>query len=115
MSDEPRKSILKRDSHSFDDPRQGYLCPDRGMLDRKAKSFEEREEEYEKARRRIFRNRENCEMAEEHYWNWSNSENQEHQHAARMRPNNKMLKVQGGVSYNITNSETILYFLFTFF
>jgi encore-like protein len=34
------------------------LNPERGVLDRKAKSFEEREEEYEKVKRRIFKNRE---------------------------------------------------------
>lgn len=57
-TEEPRKSILKRDVHSFDEYRQGLLgCPDRGALDRKAKSFEEREEEYAKAKRRIFKNR----------------------------------------------------------
>ncbi|XP_055382150.1 protein encore isoform X2 [Condylostylus longicornis] len=76
VRDEPRKSILKRDTHSFDESRQGsYLGVDRGVLDRKAKSFEEREEEYQKARRRIFRGRESIEMAEEQYWGWSNSDN----------------------------------------
>lgn len=59
FSEEPRKSILKRDTHSFDEYRYGMLhCPDRGILDRKAKSFEEREEEYDKVKRRIFKNRE---------------------------------------------------------
>lgn len=59
FSEEPRKSILKRDTHSFDEYRYGLLhCPDqRGVLDRKAKSFEEREEEYEKSKRRIFKHR----------------------------------------------------------
>uniref|UniRef100_A0A182WKH5 R3H domain-containing protein n=1 Tax=Anopheles minimus TaxID=112268 RepID=A0A182WKH5_9DIPT len=80
FSEEPRKSILKRDTHSFDEYHRfgsgsggvgggggggsgsGLLhCPDRGMLDRKAKSFEEREEEYEKSKRRLFKNRE---------WQW---------------------------------------------
>ncbi|XP_055914715.1 protein encore isoform X1 [Eupeodes corollae] len=99
MSDEPRKSILKRDTHSFDDSRQSYLCPDRGTLDRKAKSFEEREEEYEKVRRRIFRNRENGEMMEEPYWNWSENSEQ----ASRMRQSNKMLKVQSPQSNDMRN------------
>ncbi|KAL5289953.1 R3HDM1 family protein [Megaselia abdita] len=82
----PRKSILKRDSHSFDDPRQGFLCPERMMLDRKAKSFEEREEEYEKARTRIFRNREN----DDTYWSWHHEKGDQ---ISRLRQN-KMLKVK---------------------
>jgi len=58
FSEEPRKSILKREAHSFEDYRQGgLLSVHRGILNRKAKSFEEREEEYDKVRRRIFRNR----------------------------------------------------------
>lgn len=53
--EEPRRSILKRDSNSFEDC-TGYKSPDRAMgLDRRSKSFEEREEEYEKVRRRIFK------------------------------------------------------------
>lgn len=44
------------------------------MLNRKAKSFEEREEEYERAKRRIFKNRE-AESIDDQYWpNWSSSE-----------------------------------------
>lgn len=54
--EEPRRSILKRDSSSIED--YCFKSPDRGSygLDssRRSKSFEEREEEYEKARRRIF-------------------------------------------------------------
>lgn len=89
--DQPlRKSILKRDAHSFDDPRQGFLCPERLMLDRKAKSFEEREEEYEKARTRIFRNREN----EDNYWPWHHEKGDQ---ISRLRQN-KMLKVKSMVS-----------------
>lgn len=91
FSDEqPRKSILKRDAHSFDECRQ-YLGPDRGILDRKAKSFEEREEEYEKVRRRIFRGREIDGMMEDHnHWNWSSEE-----HSSKMKAqNNRLLKVQ---------------------
>jgi len=53
VRDDARKSILKRDTHSFDEVRQSpYLCP--LSLDRKAKSFEEREEDYDRARSRIF-------------------------------------------------------------
>ncbi|XP_031619670.1 protein encore isoform X2 [Contarinia nasturtii] len=66
-----RKSILKRDAHSFEEYRQGLLaCPDRGnLLDRKAKSFEEREQEYEKAKRRIFKDM-NSESIEQFWQNW---------------------------------------------
>ncbi|KAG5678674.1 hypothetical protein PVAND_008325 [Polypedilum vanderplanki] len=49
FSEEPRKSILKRETHSFEDYRQGgLLSVQRSILNRKAKSFEERDEEYEK-------------------------------------------------------------------
>lgn len=45
-------------------------CPDRGnLLDRKAKSFEEREQEYEKAKRRIFKDM-NSESIEQFWQNW---------------------------------------------
>lgn len=45
-------------------------CPDRGnLLDRKAKSFEEREQEYEKAKRRIFKDI-NSESIEQFWNNW---------------------------------------------
>uniref|UniRef100_A0A1L8DFQ7 Putative suz domain protein n=1 Tax=Nyssomyia neivai TaxID=330878 RepID=A0A1L8DFQ7_9DIPT len=94
--DEPRKSILKRDSHSFDEYRQGLLpCPDRGMLDRKSKSFEEREEEYERARRRIFKDRDcgDCSIEEQH-WPWSSSESSENSGRHKMAQNNRLLKVQ---------------------
>lgn len=57
FGEEPRRSILKRDSSSFEDCR--YKSPERGhgsgFESRRSKSFEEREEEYEKARRRIFK------------------------------------------------------------
>lgn len=53
--EEPRRSILKRDSNSFEDC--NYKSPDRniGLENRRSKSFEEREEEYAKVRRRIFK------------------------------------------------------------
>ncbi|XP_077483899.1 uncharacterized protein LOC144093980 isoform X5 [Amblyomma americanum] len=53
LSEEPKKLILKRDSASFED---GKESPERQLsLDsRRSKSIEEREEEYEKARARIF-------------------------------------------------------------
>ncbi|CAG9860010.1 unnamed protein product [Phyllotreta striolata] len=64
FSEEPRRSILKRDSNSIDD--YSFKSPDRsyGSDSRRSKSFEEREEEYEKARRRIF-NREFFKMRDE--------------------------------------------------
>ncbi|KAK9512005.1 hypothetical protein O3M35_000560 [Rhynocoris fuscipes] len=55
LPEEPRRSILKRDSSSFDET--GSFKSGERMLNgdsRRSKSFEEREEEYEKARRRIF-------------------------------------------------------------
>ncbi|XP_050296005.1 cAMP-regulated phosphoprotein 21 isoform X2 [Anthonomus grandis grandis] len=54
--DPPRRSILKRDSNSIED--YCFKSPERGgygLDGRRSKSFEEREEEYERARRRIFR------------------------------------------------------------
>ncbi|XP_055603124.1 protein encore isoform X2 [Uranotaenia lowii] len=93
FSDEPRKSILKRDTHSFDEYRYGLLhCPDRGVLDRKAKSFEEREEEYEKAKRRIFKNREDG--GSEEQWQWLSAENAEPMNGRPKLQNNRLLKVQ---------------------
>lgn len=52
--EEPRRSILKRDSSSIED--YSFKSPDRqfSLENRRSKSFEEREEEYERARRRIF-------------------------------------------------------------
>ncbi|CAB3364576.1 Hypothetical predicted protein [Cloeon dipterum] len=47
---EPRKSILKRDTNSLDDPNSKASADSR-----RSKSFEEREEEYEKVRKRIFK------------------------------------------------------------
>ncbi|KAG5870285.1 hypothetical protein JTB14_002056 [Gonioctena quinquepunctata] len=54
FSEEPRRSILKRDSNSIED--YSFKSPDRSfsLESRRSKSFEEREEEYEKVRRRIF-------------------------------------------------------------
>uniref|UniRef100_W8AEX7 Protein encore n=1 Tax=Ceratitis capitata TaxID=7213 RepID=W8AEX7_CERCA len=102
--DDTRKSILKRDTHSFDEARQSsYLCPDRGsMLDRKAKSFEEREEDYERARSRIFNRsqNDNGEGMDDGYMNVSWTQSVEHQQQQqqhpqnRSRPNGKMMKMQ---------------------
>ncbi|XP_046809206.1 protein encore isoform X1 [Lucilia cuprina] len=100
--DDSRKSILKRDTHSFDEARQSsYLCPDRGgMLDRKAKSFEEREEDYDRARSRIFNRSQNeaCPGGggstddDNNYISWTSSVDQ--QQFSRGRPSGKVLKIQ---------------------
>nr|XP_008195354.1 PREDICTED: cAMP-regulated phosphoprotein 21 isoform X3 [Tribolium castaneum] len=60
FSEEPRRSILKRDSNSIED--YSFKSPDRqySMENRRSKSFEEREEEYAKVRRRIFNKEELC-------------------------------------------------------
>ncbi|KAH8302686.1 hypothetical protein KR044_009533 [Drosophila immigrans] len=111
--EDARKSILKRDTHSFDEVRQSpYLCPERVMLDRKAKSFEEREEDYDRARSRIF----NRTAQQDGYGNempnddcygggggggWHNAVEQQQQQQQQQqqpprpkRPNGKMLQMQ---------------------
>uniref|UniRef100_A0A1I8P1G2 Protein encore n=1 Tax=Stomoxys calcitrans TaxID=35570 RepID=A0A1I8P1G2_STOCA len=97
--DDSRKSILKRDTHSFDEARQSsYLCPDRGgMLDRKAKSFEEREEDYDRARSRIFNRSQNDACGgstddDNNYISWTSSVDQ--QQFSRSRSSGKVLKIQ---------------------
>ncbi|KAF4526086.1 hypothetical protein B566_EDAN007579 [Ephemera danica] len=50
LEPEPRRSILKRDTNSLEDT--GFKA---SVESRRSKSFEEREEEYEKARKRIFK------------------------------------------------------------
>lgn len=71
MTEEPRRSILKRDSSSFEDS-FNFKSPDRlsGDYCRRSKSFEEREEEYERARRRIFKDSSGSSEA----WPWSSEE-----------------------------------------
>ncbi|CAH1975871.1 unnamed protein product [Acanthoscelides obtectus] len=70
LNDEPRRSILKRDSNSIED--YSFKSPDRSCSseNRRSKSFEEREEEYEKARRRIF-NREQMHDGSSEDFGWS--------------------------------------------
>lgn len=76
--EETRKSILKRDTQSFDEQRQNsYLCPDRGMLDRKTKSFEDREDDCDCSQSRIF-NRSQTEVTtnstdDDNYVSWTTS------------------------------------------
>ncbi|XP_069703503.1 cAMP-regulated phosphoprotein 21 isoform X2 [Periplaneta americana] len=59
--EEPRRSILKRDSSSFEES-CNFKSPERQFSSesRRSKSFEEREEEYEKARKRIFNREDGC-------------------------------------------------------
>ncbi|RZB54402.1 cAMP-regulated phosphoprotein 21, partial [Asbolus verrucosus] len=66
FSEEPRRSILKRDSNSIED--YNFKSPDRQytMENRRSKSFEEREEEYAKVRRRIFNREELCLLRQMH-------------------------------------------------
>uniref|UniRef100_A0A336LKU8 CSON011473 protein n=1 Tax=Culicoides sonorensis TaxID=179676 RepID=A0A336LKU8_CULSO len=65
-----KKSILKRSSHSFDESKQsGLLTAQRGALNRKTKSFEERQHNYEKIKHRIFKDSGNISMEGE----WSRS------------------------------------------
>nr|CAI5838083.1 unnamed protein product [Callosobruchus analis] len=88
-NDEPRRSILKRDSNSIED--YSFKSPDRSCSseNRRSKSFEEREEEYEKARRRIF-NREHMHdgSSEDFGWlemPWSSTES-EYSSRFRLQP-----------------------------
>ncbi|CAG0898875.1 unnamed protein product [Darwinula stevensoni] len=54
IPEEPRRSILKRDSSSFEDYCFRSLERQGSMDSKRSKSFEEREEEYKKAKHRIF-------------------------------------------------------------
>jgi encore-like protein len=78
LIEEPRRSILKRDSSSFED-NFNFKSPDRisGEYCRRSKSFEEREEEYEKARRRIFKESSGKSDEATSWPYWSSSENSE--------------------------------------
>ncbi|KAL9911642.1 R3H domain containing protein encore isoform 1-T13 [Glossina fuscipes fuscipes] len=104
--DETRKSILKRDTHSFDDARQSsYLCPDRAMLDRKAKSFEERGDEYDRSRPRIFNRMPsdaNSSAEDDNYISWTSSV--EPQPMPRVRHNGKMSKTQNSLDVRESRS-----------
>lgn len=70
------------------------------MLDRKAKSFEEREEDYESTRSRIFNRSQNesCTVSsgttddDNNYISWTSSVDQ--QQFSRGRNNGKVLKIQ---------------------
>lgn len=102
MRDDARKSILKRDTHSFDEVRPlAYLCP--LSLDRKAKSFEEREEDYDRARSRIF-SRTGTQDGysggggdDDCYGGWDQQQQQQQKQSQPprpKRPNGKMLQMQ---------------------
>ncbi|KAH8303841.1 hypothetical protein KR018_011625 [Drosophila ironensis] len=94
VRDDVRKSILKRDTHSFDEVRpSAYLCP--LSLDRKAKSFEEREEDYDRARSRIFSRTGTQDGYEEDcYGGWEQQQQKQSQPPRPKRPNGKMLQMQ---------------------
>lgn len=76
LSEEPRRSILKRDSNSFEDS-FNFKSPDRlsGDYCRRSKSFEERQEQYERTRRRIFKGSsgDSNEVASWQYWSSTES------------------------------------------
>ncbi|XP_076322653.1 R3H domain-containing protein 2-like isoform X7 [Tachypleus tridentatus] len=59
VPDEPKKLILKRDNVCFEDGKEKSPERQSSADSRKSKSIEEREEEYEKARARIF-NQDSC-------------------------------------------------------
>ncbi|KAG8199856.1 hypothetical protein JTE90_015850 [Oedothorax gibbosus] len=65
LPEEPKKSILKRDSISFEEGKEKSPERQSSTDSRRSKSFEEREEEYEKARARIFNQDEG--FSETHY------------------------------------------------
>lgn len=96
---------MKREAHSFEDYRQGgLLSVHRGILNRKAKSFEERDEEYDKVQgRRIFRNREmfgGYESVDEQEWQWIQQERNENggEMSNKLKVPNRMMKVHASVS-----------------
>lgn len=67
------------------------------MLDRKAKSFEEREQEYERAKRRIFKEMDS-ESIEQFWYNWSNQVGaDQYKFGNNKAQNNRLLKVQTSV------------------
>lgn len=81
----------------------------RGILNRKAKSFEERDEEYDKVRRRIFRNREmfgGYESVDEQEWQWIQQERQENggDLSTKLKVPNRMIKVHSSVSPQLSFS-----------
>lgn len=75
----------------------------RGVLNRKAKSFEEREEEYEKVKRRIFRNNRELyaqESLEDQEWSWV-PHHERHEPVSKLKvPNHRLLKIHSNVSNN---------------
>lgn len=85
LTEEPKRSILKRDSNSFEDG-FNFKSPDRFIADycRRSKSFEEREEEYERARRRIFKDS-SGDSAEATSWPWSSAESSDAPSKPRMQ------------------------------
>lgn len=71
-------------------------------MNRKAKSFEERDEEYDKVRRRIFRNREmfgGYESVDEQEWQWIQQERSENggEMSNKLKVPNRLMKVHASV------------------
>lgn len=92
------------------------------MLDRKAKSFEEREEDYDRARSRIFNRSQNEACGggggggstedDNNYISWTSSVEQQQQFA-RGRPSGKVIKIQNVKCYFIFfQSEIVKFFNF---
>ncbi|KAK9745114.1 SUZ domain [Popillia japonica] len=76
-NEEPRRSILKRDSNSMED--YSFKSPNRqsSLENRRSKSIEEREEEYQKAKKRIFNEMRESGSTDEFGWPeqaWSSME-----------------------------------------
>ncbi|GJQ81038.1 putative nucleic acid binding protein [Trypoxylus dichotomus] len=76
FSDEPRRSILKRDSNSIED--YSFKSPNRQHgFEKRSKSIEEREEEYLKIKKRIFNEMRESGSTDEFGWpeqSWSSIE-----------------------------------------
>ncbi|XP_020283398.1 cAMP-regulated phosphoprotein 21 isoform X2 [Pseudomyrmex gracilis] len=102
MTEEPRRSILKRDSNSFED---SFKSPDRmsGDYCRRSKSFEEREEEYERARRRIF-NKDSSGSSEAWAWSSEESSDASARHLLHPSDHRQNPRFQKGESFDMKNS-----------
>lgn len=105
LSEEPRRSILKRDSNSFEDG-FNFKSPDRlsGDYCRRSKSFEEREVEYERARRRIFKDN-SGESGDVNSWPyWSSSESSDASARYRLlHPSDYSVRLVDTMKYQMIN------------
>ncbi|XP_039298409.1 cAMP-regulated phosphoprotein 21 [Nilaparvata lugens] len=111
--EEPRKSILKRDSASFEET--GSFKSVENGDPRRSKSFEEREEEYEKVRRRIFNRNEESGSFEElgsyqdASWVSPDSENVSSRQRTNCseRPSARLLKVESYESRDALRANSL--------